>query len=212
MARGFLQLTDDWLNVLLPQRCLGCDRHAQVLCLLCRTAVSAAPPPAGAVALDEGPIGRFVRTAKHRGLHRAGAPMAELTLERRGEALHSIDSIAWVPPDPRRGPARGTHLPLLYARALARQTGVPSVDLLRRSHRPPQRGSSRRSRLANVDGAFTVAGRLQPGRRVLLLDDVTTTGATLAAAAQPLRDLGATVSCLAFLSVARRGARAEGPL
>jgi ComF family protein len=98
----------------------------------------------------------------------------------------------------------------LIGNALARQSGVPTVpDLLVRRRRTPSQGRlSRAGRERNVQGAFAVsrrhAGRLD-GRRVLLIDDVLTTGATASACARTLLRAGAAaVDVLALALVVRQ--------
>jgi ComF family protein len=78
-------------------------------------------------------------------------------------------------------------------RALARRSGRPLLDaaLLRTRPTPPQSGTSLGARRRNVESSFRAAdGRIE-AERVLLLDDVATSGATLAAAARALREAGA---------------------
>ena len=83
------------------------------------------------------------------------------------------------------------------AAALHRRTGVPYDPMLlqRRRETPSQVGLTREQRKDNMSGAFTVAdgrGGEIKGRKVLLIDDVITTGATIEAAARVLRRAGAT--------------------
>ncbi len=75
------------------------------------------------------------------------------------------------------------------AKQLARNTGAPLVERALRRARPtpPQTGLSIAGRRANVAGSFAAEPGRLAGRRVLLLDDVATTGATLAEAARALR-------------------------
>ncbi|RMH19144.1 MAG: ComF family protein, partial [Acidobacteria bacterium] len=88
---------------------------------------------------------------------------------------------------------RGYNQAALIARPLAEQFGVPMETLLRRRRAtPPQSRLAREARLRNPRGAFALRrGARCAGRRVLLVDDVMTTGATLAAAAVCLRRAGA---------------------
>lgn len=112
------------------------------------------------------------------------------------------DCIVPVPASSRR---RGYNVPQRMALPLARAVGVPlEADLLARVRTGrKQEGLSLDERLANVAGAFraTDPARVE-GRRVLLVDDVITTGATAAACAQALLAAGAqSVFAVAFATV-----------
>jgi predicted amidophosphoribosyltransferase len=98
----------------------------------------------------------------------------------------------------------------VLAQALARETGLPMVPDLLQRHRatPSQQTLSARARLANVTvGAFRPHPwhrRRAAGRRVLLVDDVLTTGATVGACARVLRQAGAVqVDVLTLTRVVR---------
>lgn len=88
---------------------------------------------------------------------------------------------------------RGYNQSEALARALARQWRIPvTVDLLARTRETPtQTTLTPGTRLANVAGAFAVT-RKQSGKTLVLVDDVFTTGATLAEAARALEQAGAT--------------------
>ncbi|MFL6845891.1 MAG: double zinc ribbon domain-containing protein [Allosphingosinicella sp.] len=91
---------------------------------------------------------------------------------------------------------RGYNQAALIASALSRRSGVPvALDLLRRTRAtPPLRGLGRRERALTVRGAFALAPGTKPslaGRRVVLVDDVYTSGATANACARILRRGGA---------------------
>lgn len=118
-------------------------------------------------------------------------------LARAGSGLLAeADLLVPVPLHRRRLFMRRFNQSALLARSLARETGAAmSVDTLRR-HRatPAQAGLSRDQRRRNVSGAFRVAAKrrsLVEGRRVMLVDDVLTTGATADACAAALRRAGA---------------------
>ncbi|MEO7887860.1 MAG: phosphoribosyltransferase family protein [Polaromonas sp.] len=107
----------------------------------------------------------------------------------------------WVIPLPlsaERLQLRGFNQAWALCTALARQTGTRAGTdarlLLRVRHTRPQSQLKRKDRLANVKGAFQVdplrTAALQ-GRRVVLVDDVMTSGASIYTAAQALRDAGA---------------------
>jgi predicted amidophosphoribosyltransferase len=115
----------------------------------------------------------------------------------------SVQLIAFVSPDGDRSLSRGHHPPERLARELGRLWQLPVAPLLRRT-RPlrPQRGLPRDDRRRNVRGAF----RADPVRgRLLLVDDVYTTGSTVAAAASALRAAGASaVEVVTFARAVRR--------
>lgn len=97
-------------------------------------------------------------------------------------------------PVPASSKKRGYNVPERMAQPLARAVGVPVVtDALTRARSTRrQEGLSLDERLANVTGAFRVARpEAVEGKRILLVDDVLTTGATASACAQALLDAGA---------------------
>ena len=117
------------------------------------------------------------------------------------QALNELDAQDWLlalPLSAERLQMRGFNQAWELASALARQSSTRGrADtrlLLRLKHTRPQSQLGREARMANVRGAFQVdplrAGELA-GRRVVLVDDVMTSGASLFAAAQALRDAGA---------------------
>jgi ComF family protein len=135
------------------------------------------------------------------------APALARWLARAGSDLVAAsDVIVPVPLHWRRLLRRRYNQSALIAKALARQAGLDwAPDALRRLRpTPSQGGLSARQRRANVRGAFAVSPRQRPkiaARRILLIDDVLTTGATLDAAAKALRRAGAAE--VAALAVAR---------
>ena len=118
------------------------------------------------------------------------------------QAMDQLQARDWVIPLPlsaERLQTRGFNQAWELAKALARQSQTPAgadaALLLRLKHTRPQSQLKREARLANVKGAFQVDPlRLQEldGTRVVLVDDVMTSGASMASAAQTLRDAGAT--------------------
>ncbi|WP_194409080.1 ComF family protein [Microbacterium cremeum] len=190
----------DALALLLPVACAGCDEPDTALCEACILALEPRPThwtlevPGGTVALwsalaFEGTPARVVRAIKEdgrTGLARALAPALEVALARAG--------------------AHGARLvPVPTARASYRRRGFRVPDLLiRRAGRRPhrlltytrrtgdQRGLDRESRRRNVAGSLRGSPDAA-GRRVVVVDDVVTTGATLAEAVRALRAAGADV-------------------
>jgi ComF family protein len=94
----------------------------------------------------------------------------------------------------------------VLADALSRRTGLAMADCLQRSGDPrPQVGRGRRERMAGVAGAISLREGHEPPRRALLVDDVVTTGATIAVCAKALRVGG--VERVAAIAYARTAAR-----
>lgn len=108
-------------------------------------------------------------------------------------ALEAADLLLPVPLSRQRLQQRGYNQALELARQLAPAKAAPGL-LLRIRDTPPQSSLQRAERLRNVQGAFAVEPLRQTevrGKRVVLIDDVMTSGASLFAAAQALRDAGA---------------------
>jgi predicted amidophosphoribosyltransferase len=125
--------------------------------------------------------------------------LADLYLETvRRELPGAFDAVVPVPADLRR--RRNGFQPVRVAgKVLARRLGVPFRPglLLKRKATPPQVGLTQAQRLANLDGAFALgAGARAAGLRVLLVDDVTTTGTTVRKCAAVLKRGGARVTAL----------------
>jgi len=217
------------LDLVLPQRCLVCGRGGPQLCLACRSRLATLEAPlcercgaptvwpvrrcrecAGrrlgfasaraAVAYDER-ARRLVAGWKEHGLRGLAGDAADLVVERlaRPEAV----LVTFVPPDPDRRLRRGHHPAERLARELAARWQLPCATLLERTRGGRQRGRTLAERRGNVRGAFRATARA-PGRLVLV-DDVYTTGATAAAAASALRAAGARrVEVVCFARTLRR--------
>jgi len=153
----------------------------------------------GAVGYDAA-ARRFVHAWKERGLRRLAAEAAELVVERLPPP--DVEALTFVPSDRGRRLERGHNPAERLARELATAWGLPCVPLLERTRGGRQRGSSATER-RSVRGAFRARG--QAPRKVAVIDDVYTTGATAAAAASALRAAGARrVEAIAFARALRR--------
>jgi predicted amidophosphoribosyltransferase len=144
---------------------------------------------ARAAVVYAGPAPAVVRAWKEHGLRRLATLAAELVVERVEPP--AADVITYIPPDAARQLRRGAHPAELLAHELAARWGLPSAPLLGRTRAATrQTGLRYAERRQNVRGAFlAVDGDLPP--RVLLVDDVYTTGATASAAGTALRAGGA---------------------
>lgn len=155
----------------------------------------------------DGPMRRAVQRFKYAREYERGRDLGRM-LASRFDSLYPkmrLDAIVPVPLHPRRYRERGFNQSTILAEALRDVAGAPVVPAVRRSrHTTPQAGLSSNDRLRNLAGAFapeedhldTVAGK-----RVLIVDDVTTTGATIAAVAVALQHAG--VAEISALTLAR---------
>lgn len=101
----------------------------------------------------------------------------------------AFDVISWVPLHPRRRRSRGYDQAELLARALSAELGAEAVPLLRKQRNAaPQSGTGdAAARRANISGCYAILpDAAAEGRRVLLVDDIFTTGATLSECARTL--------------------------
>ena len=217
------------LDLLLPQRCVVCGCSGRQLCAGCREELPRLEPPlcarcgaptawpvercrecAGrrlafataraAVGYDEA-ARRLVHAWKERGLRRLATEAAQLVAERLPPP--EVDALVFVPSDRGRRLERGHNPAERLALELSAAWELPCLPLVERTRGGRQRGSSAAER-RTVRGAFRASGAAP--RRVAVIDDVYTTGATAAAAARALRKAGARrVEALAFARALRRG-------
>lgn len=141
------------------------------------------------------PVSGIVHHAKYRGNRAAAAVLGALVVERLWASLRAGAPGPIVVPVPlgaRRRRARGYNQAALLAAALARQANVPLLDrAVRLRDTAPQVGQRGAERRGNIAGAFAWRGPPLAGASLWLVDDVVTTGATLAAVATALQQAGA---------------------
>jgi ComF family protein len=124
-------------------------------------------------------------------------PLAELMAQRYPQWSAQVDLILPVPLHPERVRERGYNQAALLVRHLCRLLDVAYDEdkegaLWRTRHTRPQVGLDRAQRHQNVEGAFAADNTYVHGKNVLLIDDVCTSGATMAAAAGALISEGAS--------------------
>jgi len=143
---------------------------------------------------DADPVGRAIRALKYGRRRALAASLSELLAERFPFDAREIDVLVPVPLHVTRLRDRGFNQALLLAREPARRFGIPiDAGMLERVRATPsQVGLGQRERRKNLRGAFTLRpGRSVGGARILLVDDVCTSGATADACASVLVAAGA---------------------
>jgi ComF family protein len=217
------------LDLLVPRRCVVCRRPGAQLCPACRAALPRIEPPlcercgaptewpvsrcrecagrrlafasARAVLVYDEAVKRLVSGWKERGLRGLAAGAATLIAD--GLPAPEADAIAFVPADGDRGAWRGHNPAEALAVDLGRLWELPVESLLRRTRTlQRQRGLTLTERRGNVRGAFRSTAAAPA--RVCLVDDVYTSGSTVAAAATVLRSAGARTVAVVTLARAVR--------
>ncbi|MBC8017447.1 MAG: ComF family protein [Verrucomicrobia bacterium] len=138
----------------------------------------------------------LIHAFKYRNKTHLRRPLALLTIERLTEfvRLRAPDLIIPVPLHRKRLRSRGFNQAVLLGEIFSSHWGIPldRHNLRRIRWTEPQVNLSARNRRANVKGAFSIQNAgLVYGRRVLLVDDVLTTGSTVEECAQMLKSVGA---------------------
>jgi len=210
------------LDLLFPPYCVGCGREGSYICDRCAREMPFIYPPICAVCgrplspenrctgcsgekteidcirapfLFNGIIRRAIHELKYRNLRALAPRLAVLLNDFLIDNPLTGEVIVPVPIHRKRLRERGYNQSSLLARELAGLCGLPVMDncLVRRTYLSSQaRAASADDRRKNVTGAFTCAdGRLK-GKTVILIDDVSTSGATMNACAGALKAAGAT--------------------
>lgn len=184
------------LDLLLPTVCAVCGTRGRSPCAACEAGLRRSPPlpvPAGvdrlvALLAYEDAGRELVARLKYRNARSSLPWLAEGVAALVDRAGLDVEVVTWLPTTGRRRRRRGYDQSRLLARAVARRLGVPCRGLLHRGPGPPQTGRSASDRRARPPLAARCHGR--PPRRVLVVDDVCTSGASLTAAAYALRSAG----------------------
>jgi ComF family protein len=199
-------------DLVMPLRCVFCgvrtqgaERHVCEDCgadLPWITSPSPSPPPplrAELVPLAYNfPVDAAIKALKFKRRLWYGPALAQLLCCSLDVLPRDVDAVLPVPLHWRRHWRRGFNQAREIAGPVARQLGVPLIGGVRRARSTqPQSGLSAAERARNVRGAFVARGRCRAGH-VLIVDDVITTGATIAQLARVILDSGAgNVSALA---------------
>ncbi len=210
------------LDLLFPQHCVGCGKEGRFLCYSCRQSLSRITPPLcprcgrhqpngilcpGCVSwpakIDgirspyrfDGVMRQAIHQLKYRNLRALITPLAKLLQDYLTTNPVPTEVLVPVPLHQKRLRERGYNQSSLLARELGKLTNLPVVNdcLIRQRHAPPQaRTSTVEERRSNIANAFACRNHKLRDKQVLLIDDVSTSGATLDACAAALKAGGAT--------------------
>lgn len=217
MESRAVTLWNGFLDLLFPPKCPFCGtiRTRPGICRECADALPWVPDSDAfrdvrglcctAPLSYEGAVRETLLRFKFRGYVAAAEPLGALLATCAAERLSGLfDTVTYVPISRERRRQRGYNQSQLLADAACRRWDIrPSHLLVKVMDNPPQSGiSDAAGRWSNVAGVYRLApGQNVSGRRVLLLDDICTTGATLCECARVLHDGGA--AAVYGLSVAR---------
>jgi ComF family protein len=215
-----VKLTRAALDFLFPPKCLGCGKEGNLVCHVCyhqltpivnpicphcgRPQASSILCPACTIwrsSIDciraplrfEGLTREIVHNFKYNNLHTLAQPLAIILKDYLLKAPLPVDVIIPVPLHSRRLRERGYNQSALLARELSLLMNLSyNEDEVQRTRYilPQVRTHSAQERQANLKGAFNCSAFSNPGKAVLLIDDVATSGATLDACAQALKMAG----------------------
>jgi ComF family protein len=195
---------------LFPPVCVNCGRVGSLLCNLCRShVIPLIQPIFGQTDLEEKrplsqawaatkflePIPKIIHKLKYSGQFALAALLAELMVETWNHIpSQEIDLVIPIPLHHEREKMRGYNQAGLLVEHFCTRTNLKAdMESLRRvRYTNSQVGLSAMARQVNVNNAFWANARGVSGMRILLVDDVFTTGATMTAAAIALRHAGAT--------------------
>jgi ComF family protein len=208
-------MLDALLGLLFPDRCAGCRRLGGLFCGACRATLTGYGGEDDLALADltavriafvfDGPLREAIHTLKYARRRRMARPLgALLAAHLRARPLPAA-ALLPVPLHPTRLAERGFNQAAELARALARDGARPllerGLERVRATSQQAQLNAAQRRE--NTRGAFVWRAAAPPPERVLLVDDVLTTGATLSACAAALRQAGAREIYAAALARSR---------
>ncbi len=227
---------DGFVELFFPARCAACDAPGEVLCSSCeallplippgRACVRCGAPMSGSCAECAGrefsfsacrvvgmlrsPLSDVVTVYKDAGERRLVTVIGALMAARIDDWASWADAVVPVPVRPASRSTRGFDHMRLVAADVAARTSLPLVRLLQAHGTGDQRRLGREDRFANASGRYAVCAGIPVPRRVLLLDDVFTTGATFEACSAALMAAGAHEVRVVALARAADGPDAAG--
>lgn len=194
-------IVDKLLSLIFPDRCAGCKSMGALLCVHCRAALQPYPVDKLLDAFDAvevahifgGALRPAIHELKYHKRRRMSAPLGELLVDHLRAHPLPTDVLLPVPLHKERLSERGFNQSELLAHHVARASGLPVLThgLVRVRATGQQAHLDARARRENMRDAFAWTDSTPPPARILILDDVLTTGSTITACAQALRAAGA---------------------
>lgn len=207
----FQSLWESLQALVFPNVCAGCQRVGYLVCPTCLQQLVTPYTPFTADGFDgftcigthSGALRHVIHALKYETTPRLAQPLGALLTQQLKQQIWSFDTIIPVPLHVNRERERGYNQAKIIAHALVMENTTVMDALDRTRETPTQVGKTAQERQKNVRDAFTLKPMFLSqlaGRRVLLIDDVCTSGATLIACAAPLRAAGVLALYAATLS------------
>ena len=205
-------LLESLLQLLFPDRCAGCRRFGELFCAGCQAQLSPYPPdgrapPASLAQVQiayvfQSPLREAVHQLKYRKHQRIARPLGRLLASHMAAQAGAYDAVTAIPLHQSRLAERGFNQAESLAREVAAALRLPLIGgaLVRLRATEQQAKLNANGRAENMRDAFGWRGAPPPAR-VILVDDVYTTGATMGACAEALLTAGSR--SVAGLALAR---------
>ncbi len=184
------------LSFLFPQKCLGCGKENEIICQECLERVDSptlikTKNVFAAADYNDKVIKRAVWLLKYRKIKTAAEPLAELIRARIAKEIKPDSLLIPIPLSPKRLKERGFNQSELIAKRLSDNVATNCLCKIRETDSQVSL-KNRKERLNNLNGCFDVQNpELVFGKNIILIDDVSTTGATISEATRVLRGSGA---------------------
>lgn len=212
----------NFLDLIFPRRCVGCNKFGSYLCPTCigkieyiekpicpvcgKGAIDGATHPQClsrhsldglfAVAHFRGAVKDAIHLIKYRFVSDLSESMSNLLLSNWPKTLPVFDYLIPVPLHPRRQKYRGFNQSSLLSHSLGKKLDIAVKEkiLIRKTNTIPQADLKLKERLKNLKDSFVMRDKIDlSGKKIALIDDVSTTRSTFLECAKPLKQQGADI-------------------